>query len=77
MRGDFRQDSTCHARIFARSEQLVGIENVDQMMRDAAAVIGGELGGTNVKITIYLQGVAVDDLARELRGHTESQVALP
>jgi hypothetical protein len=47
------------------------------MMRDTAALIGGELGGTNVKITVYLQRVAVDDLARELRGRAERQVALP
>ena len=52
--GDFREDSTRQARIFARREQLVGIENVDQMMRDAVALIGREFGGTDVKIPEYL-----------------------
>ena len=43
----------------------------------AAAQIGGELSGANIEITVYLQRVAVDDLAGELRGHAERQVALP
>ena len=46
-------------------EQLVGIDDVDQVVRNAAALRQRELGGADVEMAKDLEGVAVDHLTVE------------
>jgi len=56
------------ACVFAGGAELVRIENIDQVMGNAASLGHGQFGGADVKVAIHLQGVAVDDLSIEFFG---------
>src|ERR1700692_3503735 len=50
--GNLAQGSAGAAAVFARGERLVGIGNVDEMMRDAGAFLGSWLGGAEVHAAV-------------------------
>ena len=56
---------------------LVGrIGNVDQVMRNATALLDRNFVGADVEAAIYRRGIAVDDLAIETFGNGEAQRTL-
>jgi len=59
---------TSKAAIFSGGERLVGIGDVDEVMRQACAVGGRGLGGADVHAAIDGDGVATDDFAVEALG---------
>src|SRR5215469_17238224 len=63
-------------RILAGRKYLLGIEDVQQMMRYARAVAGRQLGSSDVEIPVELHGIAIYHFARERRGHAHRQFAL-
>ena len=64
--GNLRNGYPRQACVFAGGAELVRIENIDQVMGNAAALGQRQLGGADIKVAIHLQGVAVDDFAVEL-----------
>lgn len=50
--------------------------DVEQPVRDAAALGLGEFGGADVHAPVELHGVGVDDLAAEVLGEEDAQVRL-
>lgn len=73
---DLPQHQTGPAGVLAGCERLVGICDINQMMRDAPAVGWREFGRPDVEPAIDLERVAVDDLAIELLGQMEAKLAL-
>jgi len=74
--GDFGKHATGQAGVFAGAEYLVGIENIDQVMGNATAVLGWELGGADIEIAVNLQGIAVYDFTGEFFREGQGQLAL-
>ena len=64
-RRNLAQSSTGQTAVFARSEGLVGIGNINQVMRKTRAFFRGWLGGAQVHAAINGYRVATDDLAAE------------
>ena len=63
--GNLRDGCPCQACVFAGGAKLVRVENIDQVMGNAAALGQGQLGGADIKVAIHLQGVAVDNFSVE------------
>src|ERR1035437_2755100 len=63
--------------VFARGEDLVGVDDVDQMVRDALARGLWKFGGADIEMTVYLEGVAAHDFAAERFGESDAQAAFP
>ena len=55
---------------------FVGIDSVDQMVRNGAAVFDRGLGGANIHVAVDLPAVGADDLARVPNGQPEGQLTL-
>ena len=64
------------ARVLRRRVLLGRIDDVDQMMRDAAAIGVGNLVGADVEPAIDRGRIAVDDLAAVALGDRQRQRAL-
>ena len=63
-------------RIFTGGEELVGIQDVDEVVRNAAPLVGRQLGGSDIEVPVDLQRVAVDHFAVERFGNGQRQAAL-
>src|ERR1017187_6906337 len=74
--GDGGDGFTRHARVLSSGERLVGIEDVDQVVRDAAAFRERQFRRADVEIPVDLEGIAVDDFAPELFRHEKCEIAL-
>jgi len=74
--GNFTECVRCPTRELARSEDFVRINNVDEVVRDAAPLCQRHLGCPNVKMAIDLQRITIDDFALKGQGNTKGQVAL-
>ena len=60
--------------LVARDGRGLGdVEHVELVVRDAAALGDGELGGADVHAAVQLHGVGVDDLAAEAFGDVQGQ----
>ena len=55
-------------------ETLVGIDEVEEVVRDEGAVGGGGLGGADLHAAVHADGVAGEDFAREALGEAEGEV---
>ena len=55
---------------------LGDVPDVQQVVRDAAALLGRQLGGADVHAPVELHGVGVDDLAAEALGEGDAQIGL-
>ena len=75
-RGDFGDGLARQPGIFAGGEELVGVDDIDQVVGNAAAFLERELGGADVEVAEDLEGVAVDDLAVEFLSNRKGQIAL-
>ena len=64
------------SRVLAGRENLVGIENVDQVMWNAPPFFGRHFGSTDVEVAVDLQRIAIEDFAVELLRDFECQIAL-
>ena len=63
--------------LVARDGRGLGdVEHVELVVRDAAALGDGELGGADVHAAVQLHGVGVHDLAAEAFGDVERQLRL-
>ncbi len=71
--GDFAQGGSGEAAVVAGGEGLVGIGDVDEVMRDAGAFFGRGFGGAEVHAAIDGDGVAADDFAVEALGEGERE----
>ena len=47
----------------AGGKGLIGVDDVEPVMRDEGALVGGGLGGANLEVAVDGDGVAADDLA--------------
>ncbi len=65
-RGNFRDGSARQAGVFAGRAELVGIEDIDQVMGDTTALGQRQFGSADIKVAIHLQRVAVDNFSVEL-----------
>src|SRR5206468_6021068 len=65
------------ARVLRRGVLLGRIDDVDQVMRDAAAIGRRDLVGADVEAAIDGGRIAIDDLAVEALGEGQGQRALP
>ena len=72
-RGDVAEGGASAARVFSSGEGLVGVDDVDEVMRDAGALFGGGLGGAQVHAAVDSDGVAGDDFALEAFGESERE----
>jgi len=75
-RFDFIDRFDCSARPVGRGECLMWGDKIDQMMRNATTLIERNLRGGDFNLLINLDGIAVDDLAAEMQGYFDPQVAL-
>ena len=75
-RRDLVQNRTSHAGIIARREYFVGAERIYQVVRNATPLVFGRFGRSNVEVPKDLNGVAIDDFAREKLSNSERQFAL-
>ena len=75
-RRNFRDGRARQARVFAGSAELVGIENIDQVMGNTAALGQRQFRRANIEVAIYLQRVAVDNFSVELFRDEKCQIAL-
>ncbi len=73
---DLLQCRARQPRVVAGAGFLMPIEDVDQVMGDAASFAGGRLRRTDVEAAIKLDRVVVDDLAAQTLGETDRQLAL-
>ena len=61
---------------FAGGVALGGVEDVEEVVGDALAVLFGGFGGAEVEAAVGLEGVGVDDLAAAGLGEGQGQAAL-
>lgn len=52
------------------------VPDVEEVVRDTAALLGRQFGGADVHPPVQLHGVGVDDLAVEMAGQGDAQVGL-
>ena len=64
------------ARVFTGSEWLVGLGDVEQMMRNQRALLARRFGGADLKIAIERNGIATDNFARELLRKVDGECGL-
>jgi hypothetical protein len=62
---DFRNSLSCQAAVITGSAELVGRENIEQVVWRAVALFGTWLGSTDLKFAINRNGIAAYDLAIE------------
>ena len=74
-RGDAGDSLARQAGIFARGKHAVRIEDVYEVMGDAAALRLGELGRPDIEPAVHLEGIAVHDFSVEPLGQRERQGA--
>jgi hypothetical protein len=65
------------AGVFAGREELVGSQNVDQVMGNTTTFALRCFCSTDVEVAVDLQRIAVDDFAVKLSCNFESQIAFP
>ena len=63
-------------RVFTGGEELVGIHDVDEVVRNAAPLFRRQLGGSDIEVPVDLERVAVDHFAVERFGNGQRQSAL-
>jgi hypothetical protein len=63
--------------IFAGREQLIGIDDIDEVVWNATPLPEGQFGGSDVKEAEDLERVAIDDLTVEFRRDFEGQITFP
>ena len=74
--GNIAQGGAGLAAVFAGGEGLIGIGDVDEVMRNAGALFGAGLGGAEVHAAIDGNGIATDDFAVEPLGEGERERGL-
>src|ERR1044072_5290075 len=67
--------SYCRARPVGRSERHGGRNKIDQMVRNSATLLNGNLGGSNFDLLIDLDGIAVDDFSAQPQRDLDPQRA--
>ncbi len=75
--GDFAEGGAGAAAVFAGSKWLVGIGDIDEVMRDAGALCESGLGGADIHAAIDGDGIATHNLAVEALGKRERERRLP
>ena len=71
--GDAADGFAGEAAVVAGGEGLVGRGDVEQVVRDAGALVGRGLGGADLQAAVDGDGIAGDDLAGELLGKVEGE----
>jgi hypothetical protein len=66
--GNFAQGCAGLPAVVAGGEGLVGVGDVDEVMRDAGALFGCGFGGAEVHAAIDGDGIATDDFSVEALG---------
>ena len=61
------------AAVVAGGEDFVGLDEVDEVMRDAALIARLNLGGADVEVAIDLRGIADEDFAVEALGEFDGE----
>ena len=74
--GDFRDGGARQAGVFAGGEELVGIQDIDQVMGNTATLGQRQFGSADIKVAIHLERVAVDNFSVELFRKQKCQIAL-
>ena len=75
-RQDFAHDAHCILAPSARRIALIGVDDVDQVVRDLGAELGAGLGGADVHAAVHQRGIDADDLGIELLCQGEGGGAL-
>ena len=60
----------CHA------ERFIRLQDIHPMVRNAASLLGGHLGGAHIKPFVDLHRIGADDLPAELLGQRNAQRGL-
>ena len=58
------------------AEQFIGLQDIHPMVRNAASLLGGHLGGAHIKTLVDLHRIGADDLTAELLGQGNAQRGL-
>ena len=74
--GDVAQGGAGQAAVIAGGEGLVGIGDIDEMMRQASALLVSGLGGSQVNAAVDGNRVATDDFGVELFTESEGERGL-
>ena len=61
--------------VLSRCKKFAWIQDVDQMMRNPSPLFQPQLSGSHVEAAIYLQRIAIHDLAVKPFGHAQRQFA--
>src|SRR5579871_6235507 len=75
-RRDLVEHLAASARVVAGGENFVRLDNIDQVMRNTAALSDRQLRRPDVEMAKHLQRVAADDLAVECLRHIERERTL-
>ena len=60
----------------SHAEQFIGLQDIYPMVRNAASLLGGHLGGAHIKTFVNLHRIGADDLTAELLGQCNTQRGL-
>ena len=58
------------------AEQFIGLQDIYPMVRNAAGLLGGHLGGAHIKTFVDLHRIGADDLTAKLLGQCNPQRGL-
>ena len=75
--GDLRQNGSRAPCVLARGGLLLGFQNVEQMMRNTAALGERGLGRADIEVPVELQRIAVDDLTPESLRQMQRKARFP
>ena len=67
------EDCAGLAAVLARGERLVGVGDIDEVMRELRALFGRGFGGSEIHAAIDGDGIATDDFAMEALGQRQGQ----
>ena len=73
MIGNFAHGNACEAAVIAGGKRLVGIGDVDEVMRDAGSLFGRGFGSAEIHAAIDGDGIAVDNFSAEALGEGEGE----
>ena len=71
--GDFAQGCASLSAVVAGGERLIGVGDIDEVVRDVGAFFGCGFGGAEIHTAIDGDGIATDDFAVEALGEGEGE----